>query len=348
MVSSAMNWAHPMSSHIEILLIFKGNDVVNTLDKDQLDTFLDGDLGLDGLSGPLKAVFVQANYDWLIQALVCCYLPVDSDGYCEAEVSLPLQRFCDTAGPGPDFGAGRIRLACRSQCPISGFKDQMWDPSTVTFSAIKQALEESQGSLLHDFANMPQDNNIDHQISSIKRSLRNEEAASRSQAQQYQQELEKQKLIVERLQNQLADITQKRSTLDEHSLRQENERLKMKVRELQVKLDRLRESRISEQEEEEDSLLLKRMEESDMLSVVFHAGVGHINLQAHQLADYFDDTLAYAANQIDITRHEYTTWLKHHDSPKCVVCDEAIPLIGNPKIFNEDMDIYCDQHKPLD
>lgn len=347
MANTALDWVHPISSHIETLLIFKDSEVIKVLDHDALDSLLDGELNLDGLSGSVKAVYVQANHDWLIQALVCCMIPLDEQGYCEEEWQLPLQRLCDTAGPGPDFGGGRIRLACRSQCPISGYKDTLWDPSTVVFSAINQALDDSQGELIHQdlIEGVTEEN-----IGLIKRALRNEEISSRNHIQQLQQDLERQKLLSERLAKELEQFKQKRTSLGEHELIQENDRLNMKLRELQLTIEKLRETaEINEQGTvQHDDEIIDRMEQAEVMSVVFHPGAGHLNLQPHQLLDYLEDPMAYAAHHIGLSKAQYLIWLKHHDRPNCVVCDEPVPLIGNPTIFDDQMDIYCDQHKPLD
>ena len=348
MANTVLDWVHPISSHIETLLVFNDGKVAHVLSKDEIDTLLDNEMGLPGIRGKHKAVYVQANHDWLIQALVCCVIPFDDDGYCEQDWPIPLQRLCDTAGPGPDFGAGRIRLACRSQCPISGYKDNLWDPSTAIFSAINTTLDEIQGELLHQVTQQ----GTHEEVVSIKRILRNEEAAYRNQVQQLQQELEQQKLLAERVTKQLSLLSQKRSTLDEHELRRENERLNMKVREQQVQLDKLRNLALPESSghnsPETDSELLEQMQNNEVMSVVFHAGAGHINLHPHQIKDYLEDPLAYAAHHISFSKAEYLVWLRHHDHPQCVVCDEAIALIGNPKIFDGNKDIYCDKHKPLE
>jgi hypothetical protein len=350
MVSMALDWVHPISSHIETLIIFKDNKVSHVLGKDQMDALLDSDMGLPDITGTQKAVYVQANHDWLIKALVCCTIPFDEDGYCEPDWPLPLQRLCDSAGPGPDFGAGRIRLACRSQCPISGYKANLWDPSTATFRAITEALDESQGRLMHEVAS---DEPSADDVASIKRTLRNEEAAYRNQVQQLQQALEQQTLLSERLTEQVSELSAKRSSLAEHELRQHNERLSMKIRELQLSIEKLRDEPASKanadaSELESDVSIVQRMQDNEVMSVVFHPGAGHINLHPHQLLDYLEDPMAYAAHHISLSKADYMTWLKHHDVPQCAVCDAPISIIGDPAIFDEQLDIYCEQHKPLE
>ncbi|GAA6133218.1 hypothetical protein NBRC116188_00070 [Oceaniserpentilla sp. 4NH20-0058] len=345
MGNSALDWVYPVSSHIEMLLVFKDDQVLNVLDKNQMDLFLDGDEGLKERSGTYKAVYVQTNFDWLLQSIVCFYVNLDNEGYMVEQFPLPLQRMCDTAGPGPDFGAGRIRLACKSQCPISGYKTQLWDPSTVIFSNIQEALEQSKGALFQA-STEPQD---EDPVTTIKRTLRNEEAAYRNLSQQLQQELEQQKLINERLQKQINQFEKRKATHDEISLRQENEALSMQVRKLQLVLEKAANKVPLEQNIEiSDSQLIEALDQQDVMSVVFHHGVGHINLTPHKILDYLEDPIEYAAHQVGLSKYEYKVWLKHHDHPHCVVCDEKIALIGNPKIFDAQIDVYCERHKPLE
>ncbi len=348
----ALDWIHPVSSYIETLIVFNDDQAVQVLTVEQIDALLDSDMGLPDLRGQLRVVYVQANHDWLIKAMVCCTLSFDEDGYCETDRFLPLQRLCDSAGPGPDFGAGRIRLACRSQCPISGYKVDLWDPSTKTFSAVTQALKECQDSLLDSGADK---HNDESDVDVIKRTLRNEEAANRNQVQQLQQALEQQTMLSERLTAQVLQLTEQRSSLHEHELRMQNERLNMKVREQQVLLEKLRaqstpssNADVDELDYEANDSVVKRMQENEVMSVAYHPGAGHINLHPHQLFEYLDDPIAYAAHQVSLSKGDYLTWLKHHDSPQCAVCDTTISVIGDPSIFDEHSDIYCEQHKPLE
>src|SRR5690606_4376489 len=52
----------------------------------------------------------------------------DARGYVNRSWNVPLDHLLDNAGRGPDLGAGRIRLACRSQCSIPWHSRQLWDP----------------------------------------------------------------------------------------------------------------------------------------------------------------------------------------------------------------------------
>ena len=61
--------------------------------------------------------------------MVFFYLDFDERGAADKGWNIPLRHLADNAGRGPDLGAGPIRLACRSQCPVSWHQMHLWDPS---------------------------------------------------------------------------------------------------------------------------------------------------------------------------------------------------------------------------
>jgi hypothetical protein len=63
-----------------------------------------------------------------VRALVFFTFKVDENGLADANFNLPLRYLADNAGPGPDLGAGPIRLACRGQCPVPWHSVNMWEP----------------------------------------------------------------------------------------------------------------------------------------------------------------------------------------------------------------------------
>src|SRR5690606_30354583 len=65
-----------------------------------------------------------------LQIIGAVFFLVDFDarGYVNRSWNVPLDHLLDNAGRGPDLGAGRIRLACRSQCSIPWHSRQLWDP----------------------------------------------------------------------------------------------------------------------------------------------------------------------------------------------------------------------------
>lgn len=354
--------------HRVLYCIFRGKQVSKMLSEYQFDALLDGEEPLDGLVGSIPMAYVVASNDGYAISLVLFNLPLNSQGFCLDGWNLPLQRLADTAGPGPNLGVGRIRLACFSQCSISFHKDSLWDPSHNTFSNIKRALGVYFKALRKDaelrkIDTPAQDSTQEtfvQEMHALRRELRNESAAYRNQLQVLQQEVERQRLLNERLVKSEQAKTEGEplkgdSRLDLHVLRQQNQRLNMKLRELKLSNEKLRKQQppllTKTVRAEEDALsnpdfILNKMAENDVVSVVFHKGIGHITLKPLQLTDYLEDPIAYAAHQVSLNKEQYQLWLEHEHKPKCCVCDDAIPLVADPSIFDVEMDVYCEQHKP--
>lgn len=353
----------PILGNVEAYCVFQRKDVSRVLNKDQFEKLVDGDEALSGFSGPIQFAYVVISPLQLIQAMVLFSMPLDARGFCPDGWRLPLQRLSNSAGRGPNLGGGRIRLACHSQCAISWHKDSLWDPTTNTFTSVKKAImsdfkqliikAEYQSAEEGESQSQAAVSSADKSVEILRRELRNETAAYRNQLQSLQQEIERQRLLNERMADKIANtssIAKESQTLDERQLRLENDRLMMKIRELQLSNQKLREvqkDRVENHAVETDGLL-KKMQGLDIMSVVYHAGVGHVNLTVDQLVDYLDDPIAYAAHQIDITKAHYQIWLAHEKNCCCHVCDVKIPLVADPAIFDEEHDIYCEDHKPLD
>jgi len=337
--------------HVEAYCVFQGRTLAKVLNARQFEALCEGDDALGGMSGKVFMAYVVANRHQYIQALVFFTLPLDEDGYCLDGWRLPLQRLANTAGRGPNLGGGRIRLACHSQCSISWHQDSLWEPTTNTFSAIKKAIHEQFHGLASASVSSNPKSQQESEVDVLRRELRNESASYRNQLQALQQEIERQRLLNERLTGLMdkgtssTPLSQPADRVDLHVLRRQNEQLQMKVRELQLSNEKLRKSQKGGDDVIGDELI-NQMSEWEVMSVVYHPGVGHINLKPHQLQDYLDDPVAYAAHHVELSKQEYQVWLDHQAKPKCQACDVSIPLIADPTIFDPDADVYCDEHKP--
>lgn len=88
------------------------------------------------------------------RAAVFFYLDFDEQGGADTGWNLPLRNLAERAGRGPDMGGGPIRLACRSQCPVSWHQMHLWDPESSAgrnhFVLIRDALRRNQLGLLVD------------------------------------------------------------------------------------------------------------------------------------------------------------------------------------------------------
>jgi hypothetical protein len=78
----------------------------------------------------VNGAFVVVGSALAVRAMVFFTFKVDEDGLANPNFNLPLRYLADNAGPGPDLGAGPIRLACRGQCPVPWHSVNMWEPAS--------------------------------------------------------------------------------------------------------------------------------------------------------------------------------------------------------------------------
>ncbi|WP_430461988.1 hypothetical protein ACQUQU_04120 [Thalassolituus sp. LLYu03] len=175
------------------------------------------------VSGRLKAAYVALTTHRDAESLVLFELPV-TQGVVDNGWHMPLRRLAEQAGQGPSLGGGRIRLACRSQCPISWHADALWEPATSDFMAIRKALRdnplpaapaaasaqslnllaETPGRITGDVGWALARRHEDPEVEELKRTLRQEMDAYRKQLQQLQQDMARQKELNARLEQQVA------------------------------------------------------------------------------------------------------------------------------------------------
>ncbi|WP_188865856.1 chromosome partitioning protein ParA [Pseudomonas asuensis] len=80
----------------------------------------------------VQLAYVTIDLQLCIRSCVFFYLDFTSTGAADPNWNIPLREMAERAGRGPDLGAGPIRLACRSQCPISWHQPSLWDPALVS------------------------------------------------------------------------------------------------------------------------------------------------------------------------------------------------------------------------
>jgi len=76
----------------------------------------------------VRAAFTIVGAALSVRAMVFFTFRVDENGKADPSFNLPLRYLAENAGPGPDLGAGPIRLACRGQCPVPWHSVNMWEP----------------------------------------------------------------------------------------------------------------------------------------------------------------------------------------------------------------------------
>lgn len=113
----------------EAVVFLDGGRVTKEMLYMEFGAVLDQVVGVpDFAEREIRAVYLRINSRLLITGCVFFLIEFDAQGYVDRQWNLPLAHLLETAGRGPDLGAGRIRLACRSQCSINWHQGQLWDP----------------------------------------------------------------------------------------------------------------------------------------------------------------------------------------------------------------------------
>lgn len=129
----------------EAILFFSRSGVSKEMTYSEFEAVLDGVVGLNDVAGDtVPAAYVLVNGQLKVTGCVLFKISFDRQGYADKSWNIPLRHLVDTAGRGPDMGAGPIRLACRSQCSVNWQASQLWDPVMVpennTFVKMRDAI----------------------------------------------------------------------------------------------------------------------------------------------------------------------------------------------------------------
>lgn len=113
----------------QAVVFFDGDRPVKEMLQVEFEAILDQVVGLPEFAGrEICACFLRINQRLHIVGAVFFLVDFDDRGYVNRSWNVPLQHLLDNAGRGPDLGSGRIRIACRSQCPVPWHARQLWDP----------------------------------------------------------------------------------------------------------------------------------------------------------------------------------------------------------------------------
>lgn len=114
----------------EAILFFDQRGVCKSMLYSDFEAILDGMVGVPEFAGKeMRGAYGLVNGQLRAKALVLFLIDFSDDGMADTSWNVPLRHLSDHGGPGPDMGAGPVRLACRSQCPVAWHQDQLWDPN---------------------------------------------------------------------------------------------------------------------------------------------------------------------------------------------------------------------------
>ena len=115
---------------VEAVMFFSERGICKQMMFPEFEALLDGVVNMPEFADEqMRAVFVVINPRLLVRSVVLFLLDFDERGEADKGWNIPLRHLAERAGRGPDLGAGPIRLACRSQCPVSWHQMHLWDPN---------------------------------------------------------------------------------------------------------------------------------------------------------------------------------------------------------------------------
>lgn len=113
----------------QAVFVFSNNRITREMLYTEFEAILDGYVPIpEFATKQVRCVFTRINRKFCVIATVFFLIEFDTEGFPDRRWNVPLLQLADTAGNGPDLGAGSIRLACATQCPIDWHRPNLWDP----------------------------------------------------------------------------------------------------------------------------------------------------------------------------------------------------------------------------
>jgi len=139
---------------VEAVLFFNEGGICKEMLFPEFEAVLDGVVNLREFADQqMRAAYVLIDPRLHIRAAVLFYIDFNDDGSADKGWNIPLRNLAERTGRGPDLGAGPIRLACRSQCPVTWHQMHLWDPNqdgetSKVFSLLVERVKRNQLGLL--------------------------------------------------------------------------------------------------------------------------------------------------------------------------------------------------------
>ncbi|MCX4024951.1 hypothetical protein H0A36_24735 [Endozoicomonas sp. SM1973] len=161
----------------EAIMFFNSHGLCKQMLYSEFDAILDGIvLVQEFASQTVKGAYVRVAPSLTIQSVVLFYLTFNEEGRADCKWNIPVQHMAEVAGRGPDLGDGHIRIACRTQCPVSWHQRLLWDPKPSAINElvlIKAALKRNKLRFYEDYVEpsppqQPQQKPAAKQLSSVQ------------------------------------------------------------------------------------------------------------------------------------------------------------------------------------
>lgn len=140
---------------VEAVLFFDERGICKEMLYPEFEALLDHVMPMHPFADQqVRCAYVLINPRLLVRSVVLFLLDFDEQGGADRGWNIPLRHLAEKAGRGPDLGAGPIRLACRSQCPVSWHQMHLWDPDLAPahndLMQIREAIRRNNLGLLTD------------------------------------------------------------------------------------------------------------------------------------------------------------------------------------------------------
>lgn len=135
-----------------VLFLADDGKIIREMLYSEFEAILDGYVpATDMANREFHAVYLEIDSEFNIHAAVFFLILFTNTGEIDHDWSLPLEQLARHAAKGPNLGAGPIRLACASHCPIKHHKSGLWDPHLRSgkgeFSILQKSIKKNGLSL---------------------------------------------------------------------------------------------------------------------------------------------------------------------------------------------------------
>ncbi|WP_320825603.1 hypothetical protein [Reinekea sp.] len=138
----------------EAIIFFGKQAIAKEMRYSEFEAVLDGVVGITELANrQVNAAYVKITSALKVHSIVTFQIEFNDSGFADEDWNIPLRHLADNAGPGPDLGAGPIRLACRSQCSVSWYQRELWEPNQREidhFQLLQEAITRNKLGLITD------------------------------------------------------------------------------------------------------------------------------------------------------------------------------------------------------
>lgn len=122
----------------EAICFFGKKSIVKEMRYSEFEAVLDGVVGITELANKeVDAAYVKITSGLKVHSIVTFQIEFNAQGFADEDWNIPLRHLAENAGPGPDLGAGPVRLACRSQCSVSWYQRELWEPNQKEINHFK-------------------------------------------------------------------------------------------------------------------------------------------------------------------------------------------------------------------